>query len=187
MKDIAGKKVAILVADNFEEVEMTEPRKALDQAGVATFIVSPADGEVKGVNHDKPGDTFKVDVPLDSANESEFDALMIPGGLMSPDELRSNSKAVSLVKRFYESGKPIFSICHGPWLLVEAGAVKGKKLTSWPAIQTDVKNAGGNWVDQEVVVDNGVVTSRSPKDIPAFNSKMLEELAEGPHDRSRAA
>jgi protease I len=187
MKDIAGKKVAILVADNFEQVEMTDPRKALDQAGVATFIVSPANGEVKGVHHDQPGDTFKVDVPLEQAKESDFDALLVPGGLMSPDQLRSNKMAVSLVRKFYESGKPVFSICHGPWLLVEAGAAKGKKLTSWPAIQTDMKNAGANWVDQEVVVDEGVVTSRSPDDIPAFNNKMLEELGEGLHKRKIAA
>lgn len=187
MKDVAGKKVAILVADNFEQVEMTEPRKALDQAGVATFIVSPADGEVKGVNHDQPGDKFKVDVPLDSASEADFDAILIPGGLMSPDELRSNPKAVQLVRRFFESGKPIFSICHGPWVLLEAGAVKQKTITSWPAIQSDIKNAGANWVDKEVVVDEGIVTSRKPDDIPAFNAKMLEELGEGLHKRKIAA
>ncbi len=186
MKDVAGKKVAILVADNFEQVEMTDPRKALDQAGVATFIVSPAKGEVKGVNHDKPGDTFKVETPLDEAREADFDALLLPGGLMSPDELRSNPKAISLVRDFYKSGKPIFAICHGPWLLIEAGAVKDLNLTSWPAIKTDVKNAGGNWIDKEVVTEQGIVTSRKPDDIPAFNEKMLEELGEGKHQRHAA-
>lgn len=186
MKDIAGKKVAILVADNFEQIEMTEPRKALDQAGVATFIVSTAQGEVKGINHDKPGDTFKVDTSVEDAREDDFDALLIPGGTMSPDELRGTPAAVELVKAFYSSGKPIFAICHGPWLLEEAGAVRGRKITSWPSIKTDMKNAGGDWVDQEVVVDAGIVTSRSPKDIPAFNDKMLEELAEGVHERTAA-
>lgn len=186
MKDIAGKKVAILVADNFEQVEMTGPRKALDQSGVATFIVSPAKGEVKGVNHDQPGDEFKVDVPLDEARESDYDAILIPGGLMSPDQLRSTPKAVEFVKGFFKSGKPIFAICHGPWLLVEAGIAKGMKLTSWPAIQTDLKNAGADWVDAEVVTEEGVVTSRKPDDIPAFNEKILEELAEGKHQRHAA-
>lgn len=186
MKDIAGKRVAILVADNFEQVEMTDPREALDKAGVATYIVSPADGKVKGVHHDKPGDEFKVDTPLDSASESDFDALLIPGGLMSPDELRANKKAVELVKAFYKSGKPIFAICHGPWLLIEAGIVTGKNITSYPNIKTDIVNAGGNWIDKEVVTEEGVVTSRSPDDIPAFNEKIIEELAEGLHQRHAA-
>lgn len=186
MVSINGKKVAILVADNFEQVEMTEPRKALDQAGVATFIVSPADGQVQGVNHDEPGDTFKVDVPLDSARESDYDALLIPGGVMSPDTLRTKSKAVELVKAFYNAGKPIFSICHGPWVLIEAGITKDHTMTSYNSIKTDMKNSGANWVDKEVVTDNGIVTSRSPDDIPAFNRKMLEELGEGKHERNAA-
>ncbi len=186
MKDIAGKKVAILVADNFEQIEMTGPRKALDQAGVATFIVSTANGEVKGMNHDKAGDNFKVDRPLNQADEKDFDALLIPGGTMSPDELRNTPAAVEFVKAFYKSGKPIFSICHGPWLLIEAGAVEGRRIASWPAIKTDIKNAGGTWIDEEVVVDAGIVTSRNPDDIPAFNHKMLEELAEGIHERVTA-
>lgn len=186
MKDVSGKKVAILVADNFEQVEMTQPRKALDQAGVATFLVSPVEGEVKGVHHDQPGDSFKVDTPLDQARESDFDALLIPGGLLSPDTLRANPKAVSLVKEFFNSGKPIFAICHGPWLLAEAGIVKGKNLTSYNSIKTDMINAGANWVDKEVVVDQGVVTSRNPDDIPAFNDKVLEELGEGKHERRAA-
>ncbi len=186
MKDIAGKKVAILVADNFEQIEMTEPRKALDQAGVATFVVSTATTEVKSMNHDQAGEKFKVDQPLEGAEESDYDALLIPGGTMSPDELRGTPAAVAFVRAFFEAGKPIFAICHGPWLLEEAGVLKGRKVTSWPAIKTDMKNAGGNWVDEEVVVDDGIVTSRSPEDIPAFNNKMLEELGEGIHHRRAA-
>lgn len=186
-QSLNGKKVAILVADNFEQVEMTEPRTALDAAGAKTQIVSPVKGEVKGVHHDKPGDSFKVDVPLDSANASEFDALLLPGGLMSPDALRMEPKAVQFVKAFFEAGKPVAAICHGPWLLVEADVAKGRKLTSWPAIQTDLKNAGANWTDQEVVTDQGLVTSRKPDDIPAFNKKMIEEFAEGVHEGQRRA
>lgn len=183
---VTGKKVAILVADHFEQVEMTEPRKALDQAGVATFIVSPAQGEVQGVNHDKPGDKFKVEVSLDEAREGDFDALLIPGGVMSPDTLRATPKAVELVKAFYNAGKPIFAICHGPWLLIEAGLTKGRTLTSYNSIKTDMINSGANWVDKEVATEQGIVTSRSPDDIPAFNRKMLEELSEGKHQRSAA-
>lgn len=186
MKDLNGKKVAILVAENFEQIEMTDPRKALDQAGVATFIVSPADGQVQGVNHDKPADKFKVDIPLDQAKETDFDGLLIPGGVMSPDTLRSTPAAVKLVQDFFKSGKPIFSICHGPWVLIEAGITDGKRMTSYNSIKTDMMNSGANWVDEEVVTDQGIVTSRNPKDIPAFNDKMLEELGEGIHQRKAA-
>ena len=186
MDNLSGKKVAILVADNFEQVEMTEPRKALAGAGVSTFIVSPVKNEVKGVHHDKPGDSFKVDIPLEDARADQFDMLMIPGGLMSPDALRMDQKAVQFVEEFYRSGKPIAAICHGPWLLVEAGIATGTKVTSWPARKTDMRNAGADWADKEVVVDQGIVTSRSPDDIPAFNSKVLEELREGTHARHAA-
>jgi protease I len=186
MNNVKGKRVAILVADNFEQVEMTEPRKALAAAGVSTFVVSPVKDQVKGVHHDKPGDTFKVDIPLDDARADQFDMLMLPGGLMSPDALRMDEKAIRLVLEFYRSGKPIAAICHGPWLLAEAGIAGGAKLTSWPAIKTDMRNAGAEWIDEEVVVDQGIVTSRSPNDIPAFNSKMLEELGEGIHARHAA-
>jgi len=186
MKDVAGKKVAILVADNFEQIELTSPRKALDQAGVVTMIVSPADGQVQGVNHDEKADTFKVDVPLDQADASNFDALLIPGGVMSPDTLRMKPRAVKLVQDFYKSGKPIFAICHGPWLLAEAGIARGADLTSYPSLKTDLINAGAHWEDKEVVTDDGVVTSRSPKDLEAFNGKILEELAEGIHQRQAA-
>jgi protease I len=186
MKEVTGKKVAILVADNFEQVEMTEPRKALDQAGVATYIVSPAEGQVQGVNHDKPADKFKVDVPVGQARESDFDALLIPGGVMSPDTLRATPEAVKLVQDFYKTGKPIFAICHGPWLLIEAGITKEKEMTSYSSIKTDMINSGARWVDKEVVVDQGIVTSRNPDDIPDFNEKVLEELGEGLHEREAA-
>ncbi len=186
MKDVTGKKVAILVADHFEQVEMTDPRKALDQQGVATFIVSPNEDMVQGVNHDEPADQFKVDVPLSQAKESDFDALLIPGGVMNPDTLRATPEAVNLVKEFYRSGKPIFSICHGPWVLIEAGITKGKRMTSYHSIKTDMINSGADYVDEAVVTDEGIVTSRNPDDLPAFNEKILEELAEGRHDRQAA-
>jgi protease I len=186
-QSLNGKRVAVLVADNFEEVEMTGPRFALDQAGATTRIVSPAKGIVKGAHHDKPGDTFQVDVALDEADAGDYDALLIPGGALSPDELRMNPKAVQFVRDFFKAGKPIAAICHGPWLLAEADVARGRKLTSWPAIQTDLKNAGAEWVNQEVVTDHGLVTSRKPDDIPAFNKKMIEEFAEGVHQNRQAA
>lgn len=186
-KKLNGKKVAILVADNFEQVEMTEPRKALQEAGAKADIVSPVKGQVKGVHHDKPGDKFDVDVDLKSARPEDYDALMLPGGLMNPDTLRMNKDAVAFVKAFFDAKKPVAAICHGPWLLAEAGVAKGRKLTSWPAIQTDMKNAGATWTDAEVIVDNGLVTSRKPDDIPAFNRKMIEEFAEGIHSAQKAA
>ena len=181
--DLAGKKVAILVDNGFEQVELTEPRKALDNAGATTHIVSPQKDKVKGWQHTKWGDELPVDVQLDSARAEEYDALLLPGGVMNPDHLRGNGKAVQFVKKFVDSGKPIAAICHGPWTLIEAGAVQDRTVTSWPTLQTDLKNAGANWVDEEVVVDNGLVTSRKPDDIPAFNAKMIEEFAEGLHQR----
>lgn len=181
MRKLDGKKVAILVADGFEEVEMTKPRQALEEAGAETKIVSPSDKRIQGMNHADKGDKFDVDIPLDNARPEEFDALMIPGGLMNPDQLRSTPEALEFTRHFFQEGKPVAAICHGPWVLIDAGVVRGRKLTSWPAIKTDVKNAGGNWVDQQVVVDNGLVTSRKPDDIPAFNEKMIEEFWEGKH------
>ena len=181
-----GKKVAILVADGFEQVEMTEPRKALQEAGAETVLVSPADGKVKGWQHVKWGDEFPVDMPLAQASADQFDALMLPGGQMNPDNLRLQPRAVQLVRDFFEAGKPVAAICHGPWLLVEADCVSGRTVTSWPSIKTDLKNAGANWVDEEVVTDEGLVTSRKPDDIPAFNRKMVEEFAEGRHAHRRA-
>lgn len=182
-----GKKVAILVASGFEQVEMTKPRAALKDAGAETKIVSPKAGQIQGMNHADKGDKFDVDLTLDDANPEDFDALLIPGGLLNPDELRSTPAATDFARHFFDAGKPVAAICHGPWVLIDAGVVEGRTLTSWPAIQTDVKNAGGTWVDEEVVVDNGLVTSRKPDDIPAFNKKMIEEFAEGKHDGQMSA
>jgi len=176
---LQGKKVAILVTDGFEQVELLEPRKALDGAGATTRVVSPKDQKVKGWNMKEWGEEVPVDVPLDSANPEEFDALLLPGGVMNPDHLRMDSDAVEFVKQFVEDGKPIAAICHGPWTLIEAGAVRGRKMTSWPSLQTDLKNAGANWVDQEVVRDGQFVTSRKPDDIPAFNRVMIELFQQG--------
>ncbi len=181
MQPTLNKKVAILVEDGFEQVELTEPRKALDNAGAQTQIISPKAGKVKGWNHTDWGQELPVDVMLDSADPNQYDALLLPGGVMNPDKLRVNPKAVSFVKAFVDSGKPIAAICHGPWTLIEAEGVRGRKMTSWPSLRTDLRNAGAQWVDQEVVTDNGLVTSRKPDDIPAFNRKMIEEFAEGRH------
>ena len=179
---LEGKKVAILVTDGFEQVELTEPKKALEEAGAQTAIVSPAEGKVKGWEHTEWGDEFPVDVPLSEARSEDYDALLLPGGVMNPDKLRMNQEAVRFVKAFVDAEKPVAAICHGPWLLVEADVVRGRTVTSYPSIQTDMKNAGANWVDQEVVVDNGLVTSRRPRDLPAFNRKIVEEFAEGRHE-----
>jgi len=180
-KQLEQKQIAILAADGFEQAELEEPMKALKEAGASVSIVSPKSGKIQGMHHADKGDTFAVDVTLDDASASDFDALLIPGGLMNPDELRSTPAAVKFARAFGEAGKPIAAICHGPWVLIEAGLVQGRRLTSWPAIQSDLKNAGGKWEDSEVVVDNGLVTSRKPDDIPAFNAKMIEEFAEGQH------
>ena len=186
-KDLTGKKVAILVDEGFEQVELVKPRKALDKLGAQTQVVSPQDGQVRGWNVKKWGKSIAVDVPLESADPSAFDALLLPGGVMNPDKLRMNPKAVEFVKHFIDAGKPVAAICHGPWTLIEAGGVQGRTLTSWPSLQTDIRNAGGTWVDQEVVTDRGIVTSRKPDDIRAFNKKMVEEFAEGEHAARRVA
>jgi protease I len=180
--------VAILASDGFEQVELVEPRKALEQAGATTRIVAPSADEVQGWNHLETGDKFRVDVHLENAHADDFDALLIPGGVANPDRLRGLSKAVEFVKKLAAQGKPIAAICHGPWLLIEAGLVRGRKVTSWPTLKTDLKNAGANWVDQEVVVDQGLVTSRKPADIPAFSEMMVEEFAarRAPGIRARA-
>jgi protease I len=180
-KDLTGKRVAILVDEGFEQVELIKPRKALDKVGAKTEIVSPQEGQVRGWNLKRWGKFATVDVPLDAADPSSYDALLLPGGVMNPDKLRMNPKAVEFVKHFFSAGKPVASICHGPWMIVEAGAASGRTLTSWPSLQTDIRNAGGVWVDQEVVTDQGLVTSRKPDDIKAFNKKMIEEFAEGQH------
>jgi len=180
-KRLENKKVAILVENGFEQVELTEPRKALDEAGAETKIVSPVEGKVKGWQHTEWGDKFDVDVPLAQARADQFDALLLPGGVMNPDKLRRNEQALNFVKGFFDAGKPVAAICHGPWTLIDAGVARGRRMTSWASIQTDLKNAGVQWVDEEVVVDSGLVTSRGPKDIPAFNKKVIEEFAEGLH------
>jgi protease I len=171
---LQGKKIAILVTDGFEQVELLEPRKALDQAGATTQVVSPKDNKVKGWNFKEWGQEVPVDVPLNSANPEEFDALLLPGGVISPDKLRMMPEAVAFVRQFVEDGKPIGAICHGPWTLIETGAVKGLTLTSWPSIRSDLKNAGANWIDQEAVRDGNFVTSRKPDDIPAFNREIIQ-------------
>jgi protease I len=174
---LRDKKVAILATDGFEYVELMEPRKALDSAGAKTDVVSPKDGEIQGWNHHEPADAVKVDVPLKKAHPDSYDALLLPGGVMNPDELRMNEDAVHFVRAFFDAHKPVAAICHGPWMLVEADVVSGRKLTSWPSLKTDINNAGGAWSDQEVVSDQNLVTSRKPQDIPAFNQKMLEQFA----------
>lgn len=181
MASLNGMKVAILVTEGFEQVELTGPKQALDEAGAQTRIVSPAKGEVQGWKHFDKADKFKIDIPLERADGSEFDALLLPGGVANPDQLRAIPEAVRFVREFFDAGKPVAAICHGLWTLIEAGVVKGRTVTSWPSLKTDLANAGAKWVDQEVVVDNGLVSSRKPADIPAFNRKMLEEFAEGRH------
>jgi protease I len=179
-KPLAGKKVAILAADMFERVELEEPRKALEQAGAETEVVSIHDGEIKGFDHFDPANTVEVDKTVEEVSVDDYDALMIPGGVGNPDQLRGDENAVAFVRDFANAGKPIAVICHGPWMLVESGVARGRTLTSWPTLQTDIRNAGGKWVDEEVVVDSGIVTSRRPDDIPAFNEKMVEQFAKTP-------
>lgn len=186
MQTLNGKKVAILVEDGFEQVELTSPKQALEAAGARTHIVSPKREKVKGWDHTKWGQEFPVDVVIDQASANDYDALLLPGGVMNPDNLRTNKPAMQFVRSFFEQHKPVAAICHGPWALVEADVVKGRKVTSYPSIQTDLKNAGAEWVDQEVVVDAGLVTSRNPDDLPAFNRKLIEEIAEGKHEMQQA-
>jgi deglycase len=183
-EELRGKRVAAMVEHGFEQVELTEPRKALQAAGATVDVVSPQSASVKGWQHTTWGDEVPVDRPLSEARADDYDALLLPGGVMNPDKLRINTEAIRFVKAFADSGKPIAAICHGPWTLIEAGAVKGRTMTSWPSLRTDLSNAGANWVDEECVVDDGLVTSRKPDDIPAFNRKMIEEFAEGRHTDS---
>ena len=180
-QELDGCKVAILVAEGFEQSELTEPKKALEAAGAKTSVVSPAKGQVQAWNHFDKADKFTVDVVLDEASPQQFDALLLPGGVVNPDQLRMIPQAVQFVREFLTAGKPVAAICHGPWTLVEADVVRGRRVTSWPSLKTDLKNAGADWQDQEVIVDNGLVTSRRPADIPAFNRKMIEEFAEAKH------
>ncbi|MCR0984931.1 type 1 glutamine amidotransferase domain-containing protein [Roseomonas populi] len=168
-----GLKVAILVTDGFEQVEMTEPRKALDAAGARTSIVSPKDGRVRAWNLTEWGDEFPVDVPLAQARPEDFDAILLPGGVINPDTLRMNESAVLFAQSFLDGGKPVATICHGPWTLTETGKLRGRRLAAWPSLQTDLENAGADWVDQAAVVDGNLVSSRKPDDIPAFNREMV--------------
>jgi protease I len=179
-RKLDGKRVAILAADMFERVELEKPRKALDEAGAQTEVISN-DGEIKGFDHFDPVNTVKVDRMVEEVSVDDYDALLVPGGVGNPDQLRMDENAVNFVRDFAVAGKPMAVICHAPWVLVEAGLARGRTLTSWPSLRTDIRNAGGDWVDQEVVVTDGIVTSRGPDDIPAFNEKMIEEFAEGRH------
>ncbi len=178
---LQGKKIAFLATDGFEQVELTEPWKAVKDAGAETHLVSLKSGKIQGMNHDKHADKFNVDRVVADTNASDYDGLVLPGGVLNPDTLRVDKSAVAFIKKFFDESKPVAAICHGPWTLVEAGVVNGRTLTSWPSLRTDIKNAGGNWVDEEVHVDNGLVTSRNPDDLPAFCAKAVEEFAEGVH------
>lgn len=181
MKNLSGKRVAILATNGVEQSELLEPRKALIDAGAKADVISPESNNIKAWNLKGWGEEIPVDKELGQAKPDDYDALMLPGGVMNPDKLRVNMDAVRFVRHFVESGKPIAAICHGPWTLIEAGGVKGKTMTSWPSLRTDLTNAGAKWIDQEVVTDNGLVTSRKPDDIPAFSKKMMEEITKGKH------
>jgi protease I len=187
MENLKGRKVAILVDDGFEQVELTRPQKALILEGADTSIVSPRVDRVRGWNFREWGEDFPVDVPLTDADPQEFDALLLPGGVMNPDALRMQPKAVAFVNAFFEAGKPVAVICHGPWTVIEAGAARGRRIAAWPSLKTDLKNAGAEWVDQEVVVDGNLVSSRKPDDIPAFNREMVELFARPRQQPQRAA
>jgi len=182
---LKGKNIAILVADGFEQVELVGPRDALNQAGARTEIVSPEENMVKGWNEKKIGDDFFVDIDLGLANPEDFDALLLPGGVMNPDSLRLVPEAVDFVRDFFAAGKPVAAICHGPQLLIEADVLRGRTVTSFPSLHTDLTNAGAIWVDRPVVTDHGLVTSRRPDDLPQFNEKMIEEFAEGFHQEQQ--
>ncbi|HEU4723273.1 MAG TPA: type 1 glutamine amidotransferase domain-containing protein [Gemmatimonadaceae bacterium] len=173
---LKGRKVAILATDGVEQVELVEPRKALDAAGAVTHLIAPKEGTIQGVNHDEKGDKLTVDRVLSQVHASEYDALLLPGGVANPDSLRMDTAAVQFVREFMLADKPVAAICHGPWLLVEAAAVSGRTLTSWPSIKTDIRNAGGQWVDQPVAVDDRLITSRKPADIPAFSAAIVKEF-----------
>jgi protease I len=184
---LQGKRVAFLATDMLEQVELTEPWQAVKDEGAEVELVSLEDGEIQGFNHYDKADKFKVDRTVEEAQADDYDALVIPGGVGNPDTMRTDENAVQFVRGFFEQGKPVGAICHGPWMLVEAGVVRDRKVTSWPSLETDIRNAGGNWVDEEVVVDNGLVTSRKPDDIPAFNKKIVEEFCEGRHEEQAAS
>jgi protease I len=185
--ELQGKKVAFLFTDGVEQIEYTEPRKAVEAAGAQVDLVSLKPGKVQGFNHLDKGDTFEADKAVGDADPNDYDALVLPGGVANPDFLRTDPEAVAFTRAFFEAGKPVGAICHGPWTLVEAGVVKGRTLTSWPSLRTDIENAGGSWVDEQVHVDRGLVTSRKPDDLPAFCAKVVEEVAEGLHREQATA
>jgi protease I len=184
---LSGKKIAILAADGFEQAELQEPLRVLKQEGAEVEVVAPHGGEIQGMQHREKGDKVKVDRTLDKARPEDYSAIVLPGGVANPDQLRTIEQAVAFARHFFDAKKPIAVICHGPWTLVEAGVVKGLQMTSWPSLKTDLRNAGATWVDQEVVVDRGIVSSRKPDDLPAFCKKMVEEFKEGRHHQRQAA
>jgi protease I len=186
-KGLNGKRIAFLATDGVEQVELTDPWDAVRGAGGAPELVSLEDGEIQGFRHLDKGDTFRVDRVVSQADVADYDGLVLPGGVANPDRLRMDADAVAFVRGFFEAGKPVAVICHGPWTIVEADAVRGRTITSWPSLRTDIENAGGRWVDEEVVVDGGLVSSRKPDDLPAFCARMVEELAEGRHARQAEA
>jgi protease I len=181
MASLSGKKVAILTEEGFEQVELTSPQQALKEAGATVHVISPKSGKIKAWDKTNWGIEVDVDKELSSVSPDDYDALVLPGGVLNPDKLRQNKEAVAFVSAFLDEGKPVAAICHGPQMLIETGMIGGRKLTSFPSLQTDLKNAGAEWVDQEVVVDNGLITSRRPDDLDAFNKKAIEEIAEGVH------
>jgi protease I len=185
--ELNSKRIAFLATDGVEQVELTEPWEAVEKAGGEPELVSLETGKIQAFNHLDKGDTFPVDKTVKDADASEYDGLVLPGGVVSPDVLRMDSRAMAFVKAFFEQGKPVGAICHGPWSLVETGVVKGRTVTSWPSLKTDIRNAGGTWVDEEIVIDRGLFTSRKPDDLPAFCEKLVEEMAEGKHAEQREA
>ena len=187
MKDLSSKRVAIVATDGFEQSELVEPKKALEAAGATTEVISLKAGRIRGWASKDWGDEVAVDAVIDDASADDYDALVLPGGVMNPDKLRTNDAVLAFVRAFFEQGKPVGAICHGPWTLINAGVVKGRHLTSWPSLQLDLQNAGAMWTDEEVVSQNGLVTSRKPDDLPAFNRKLIEEIAEGVHAGRTAA
>jgi len=187
MGKLDGKKIAVLAAEGVEQVELEKPVKALRDAGAETELISLERGTVQAMNHIDKADTFPVDRTVDEASVDDYDGLLLPGGAVNPDNLRQSDEAVAFVRGFFDTGRPIAAICHAPWVLVEADVVRGLHLTSWPSLRTDIRNAGGTWSDEQVITDHGVVTSRKPDDIPAFSEKMIEEFAEGRHDRQDVA
>lgn len=183
---LSGKKIAIVATDGFEQVELMEPRKALDEAGATTVVIAPKSGEIKGWKFTEWGDTVKVDKTLEDANPNDYDALVLPGGVINPDHLRMDPSAVNFVRQFVSTGKTVAAICHGSWTLIETGALKGRTITSWPSLKTDLKNAGANWVDQEVVTDGQFIFSRKPDDIPAFSNAIIDAVSQGVRQNAAA-